>query len=196
MRIVLAILAVSVVVYVVVRLLQRRGAREVTPPAAPREPGSLRAAADFQRQVRERAEQQRRGITPTPPPEPEIVIDPDVFTYDESLDHSHETFVVITDAEQGSVHAALTRAAARFMRVDETGREHPDWEAAEAAMMQDLYTPNYVSDPEPTDAGLRVYVDCKGVVPDGMATTFHRILREELGTLRTPVRVSVFYSDE
>ena len=81
------------------------------------------------------------------------------------------------------------RVAARFLRVDQRGVEHPDADAAEDAYDQGYSTPNYVSDPEPQERGVQMYVDCKGVVPARMETTFRRILHEELARLGHDLRV-------
>ena len=108
-----------------------------------------------------------------------VTIDPAVFAHDDVHGSSNETFTVI-GGDAALVTGALERAAARFMRVDETGTEHPDDATAQACLEQGRYTANYVSDPEPTARGPQVHVDCKGVIPAEMARTFHRILREEL----------------
>ncbi len=80
--------------------------------------------------------------------------------------------------------AALKRAGARFMLVDESGTEYPtegDVEKAEQLHATgDFYTPNYVAEPKVRDDGIELYVDCKGVIPPPMGATFRRILREEL----------------
>lgn len=109
-----------------------------------------------------------------------ITIDPDVFTYQEDLGYSKEVFVVVGAEDDQVVVTALTRAGGRFMLVDETGEEHADSEGAEAALMAGLYTPNYVSEPEITEVGVELYLDCKGSIEDPMARTLRRILREEL----------------
>ena len=122
-----------------------------------------------------------------------VTIDSDVFAYDDENDYSNESFVVsgsLDAATTYAVLAALSRAGARFMLVDETGVEHPHAEAAEAALRADLYTPNYVSDAEVTASGVEVYVDCKGSIEDPMAETFRRVLREELELVEVDVRVS------
>ncbi|HET7303858.1 MAG TPA: hypothetical protein VFJ12_04810 [Segeticoccus sp.] len=117
-----------------------------------------------------------------------IEIDPDVFTYDEDLDYSKETFVVTGDFAPEVVLAALDRVSERFMTVDENGVEH-DPSRMDEVYLADLYTPNYVSDPQVTSRGIQVYVDCKGVVPDPMTLTLHRVLREELGAAGVEARI-------
>jgi len=118
--------------------------------------------------------------TPAPQAPPAIVIDPDVFTYQEDLGYSNETFVVTGAEDDRVVVAALNRAAARFMRVDETGEEHFSDAGATAAYAAGLYTPNYVSDPKVTGRGVELYLDCKGAIEDPMAVTLRTILRQEL----------------
>ena len=118
--------------------------------------------------------------TPTPEPPPAVVIDADVFTYQEDLGYSHETFVVTGASDNRVVVEALGRAARRFMRVDETGEEHFSDESATAAYVAGLYTPNYVSDPEVTRRGVELYLDCKGAIEDAMAVRLRTILRQEL----------------
>ncbi|MDP3891250.1 hypothetical protein [Nocardioides sp.] len=117
-----------------------------------------------------------------------IEIEADVFDYDEDLGASYETFVVTTAFDVADLVPALHRAAQRFMLVDESGVEHPTFDAMIEGI-GDLYTPNYVSDPAVTPAGIQVYVDCKGVIETGMAATFRRILREELGAAVPQARV-------
>jgi hypothetical protein len=130
-----------------------------------------------------------------PPTDSPITIDPDVFTYQEDLGYSKETFVV-TGGDDVLVVAALTRAGTRFMRVDETGVEHPDNAGAEQALEHDLYTPNYVSDPEVTEAGVEMYLDCKGSIEDPMAETLRKILREELEAAGLHAHVRAVTYDE
>lgn len=125
-----------------------------------------------------------------------ITIDPDVFTYQEDLGYSKETFVVTGVEDDQVVVSALTQAGERFMLVDETGVEHADSSAAEAAFGSGLYTPNYVSDPEVTDAGVQLYLDCKGSIEDPMARTLRRILREELAAAGVRAHVRAVTYDE
>lgn len=193
LKFVLVVIVVALVVYVVVGALGRRRARPAPPPeVAPED------REDFLWQVRSRAQQQRRRDEPAqdtsaPAPAPAVTIDPAVFAHDDVQGSSNETFTVI-GGDAAAVAGALERAAARFMRVDETGTEHPDDATAQACLEQGRYTPNYVSDPEPTARGPQVHVDCKGVIPAEMARTFHRILREELQHVGAPVRVSVAHA--
>jgi len=98
-----------------------------------------------------------------------IHIESDVFTYLPDMDMSKETFVVTDVQDAGPVLMALQRAAERFLSVAETGVEHTDEASLHAASSADLDTPNYVSDPELTDQGVQMYVDCKGVVAEPMA---------------------------
>lgn len=109
-----------------------------------------------------------------------IRIDPDVFTYQEELDYSKETIVVTGFGGTDRIVEALKKAGRRFMLVDETGTEHPDHEAAEAAYTSGSYTPNYCSQPTVTDAGVEMYLDCKGAIEKAMADTLRQVLREEL----------------
>jgi hypothetical protein len=185
-RIAFVLLVVAVVVYLVVRRLQRRpgrGTDEVAPP--PRSQPDPRAEEAYRRAVRERAERQRRGVAePEPRPEapPTITFDDGVFQCNDSTDSMAEYFVVISPAPTRSVVAAVRRASERFMLVDEDGHEHADEDAA-AAVRADLYTPNYVAEPKVTPDGVSGYVDCKGVIPEEMGATFRRIMREELESL-------------
>ena len=121
-----------------------------------------------------------------------ITIDPEVFDYDED-EGSNEIFVV-SGAFDGpgtaAVVAALKQAGVRFKRVDVTGVEHPDDEAALAAYMAGRYTPNYVADPTVTTDGVEGYVDCKGAIEPPMAERFRQILDEELGRIGADARVS------
>ena len=109
-----------------------------------------------------------------------ITIDADVFAYDESAGVSNETFVVSGATDQAAVVSALVKVGSRFMLVDQTGTEHHDQASLDDALVDDLYTPNYVSDPEVTKDGVELYIDCKGGIEDPMAQTFRTILREEL----------------
>ena len=63
------------------------------------------------------------------------------------------------------------------MLVTDDGTEHPDDASVERS---GLYSPNYVADPQIKPDGVRMYVDCKGVIAPTMAVTFRQILREEL----------------
>jgi hypothetical protein len=120
-----------------------------------------------------------------------------VFTYQEDLGYSKETFVVTEAADDAAVVAAvvaaLERAGDRFLRVDEEGVEHTD-ATMDQAYAAGLYTPNYVSDPEVTDAGVEMYLDCKGSIEDPMAETLRKVLREELEAsgVRAHVRALTF----
>jgi hypothetical protein len=115
-----------------------------------------------------------------------ITIDPDLFEYDEGLGYSLETFVVSSDFDPAAVMNALARAATRFMHVGDNGAEDLDLEEAAQA---DIYTPNYVSDPRITEAGVEVYVDAKGAIDPPMAATLRRVLQEELGAAVPAARV-------
>lgn len=109
-----------------------------------------------------------------------IRIDADLFTYQDDLGYSKETFVVTVAQEPEKILKALERAGRRFMLIDEAGTEHSGADAAEAAYTSGLYTPNYCSTPTVTDAGVRMYVDCKGAIEDPMAEKLREVLREEL----------------
>lgn len=187
-KILLVILLLALAVYVVVALLERRRQRPPSPQQVAPEDRD-----DFLRTVRERAEEQRWGarkVREARAPAPLVTVDPDVFAYDDAAGHSQETFTVASEADGPALAGALARVAARFMRVDETGIEHPDDATALAAHEQGSYTPNYVATPERTERGLQVHVDCKGVISPEMAETMRRILREELQQVGAPVRVS------
>lgn len=119
-----------------------------------------------------------------------IQIDPDVFTYQPELDMSNERFVVTGVHDAGSVTAALERASERFMGVDTTGVEHSTEESLFDAVNAGADSPSYVSDPEATERGIEVYVDCKGVIEDAMAATLRNILTEELAAAGYTGRVS------
>ena len=54
--------------------------------------------------------------------------------------------------------------------------------------------PNHVSDPEVTDNGVEVSVDCKGSIEDPMTEALRRVLREELEQTGADVRVSAVIS--
>ena len=203
MRIALVLLVVAVVVYVVVRLLQSRSDHDTgevgRTPAHP-DPAAEEA---YRRAVRERAERQRRGVPepepeseqPGPPaPEPTVVVEPEVFGHDPDFTTCHEAFVVETTARPVDVIAAVRRANARFMLVDELGREHASGEALDAAFdahegPYDLYSPNYAADPRITPDGVEGYLDCKNAIEPAMAVTLRRVLLEELSRLDRPARV-------
>jgi carboxypeptidase C (cathepsin A) len=118
-----------------------------------------------------------------------IQIDPDVFTHQPDLDYSNETFVVTDTDQTEAVVAALHSAARRFMRVDESGVEHADDATAQAAFESGLYTPNYCSDPEITEDGVQMYLDCKGAIEDPMARTLRDVLHQELEDAGIDARV-------
>jgi hypothetical protein len=118
-----------------------------------------------------------------------IQIDPDVFTYQRDLDYSNETFVVTGTDETEAVVEALHRAARRFMRVDESGEEQVDDDAAQVAFESGLYTPNYCSDPAITETGVEMYLDCKGSIEDPMAMKLREILQQELDIANIDARV-------
>ena len=109
-----------------------------------------------------------------------IDVDPTAFRSDG--DSSGET-VIVVGAPSGAVVDALTASATRFMLVDELGHEYTSEEydnLPEVAAGEELYTPNYVSNPTPVDGGLSLYVDCKGEIAEPMRRTFIAILVEEL----------------
>jgi hypothetical protein len=107
-------------------------------------------------------------------------IDADVFAYREGIGASNERFVLTGAADQARAMAAVAKAGARFMRVDETGKEYPDDTSLDAAYLAGLYTPNYVSDPRVTAEGVELYIDCKGSIEPPMVLAFRKILQEEL----------------
>jgi hypothetical protein len=96
----------------------------------------------------------------------------DEYTANESIE--------VRSSQREEVTAALNSAAPRMMLVDETGVEHPPGTDVEELIAQDLYTPNFVGEPDPTRMGVRLYVDCKGQFGAGVSATFRRIVREEL----------------
>jgi len=119
-----------------------------------------------------------------------IQIDPDVFTFQPELDMSNERFVVTGVQDAGLVVAALERASERFMGVDTNGVEHATYESLSDAVDAGADSPSYVSDPEVTERGVELYVDCKGVIEDAMGATLRKILTEELAAARYAGRVS------
>ena len=116
-------------------------------------------------------------------------IDADVFAYREDVGASNETFVLTGAADQVKAVAAVAEAGARFMRVDETGKEYPDDASLDAAYLSDLWTPNYVSDPRVTAEGVELYIDCKGSIEPPMVLAFRKILQEELDSAGVHGRV-------
>ena len=119
----------------------------------------------------------------------------DVFGWaDAYMTLSNESILVNGTAPPATLIQALNRAADRFMHVDETGVEHgPEVEESPPGDSNGdvLYTPNYVSTPTETSSGIRMYVDCKGVIDPRMRARFLEILTEELGIVGGDVTVSV-----
>ena len=105
-----------------------------------------------------------------------ISISDGVFGFFPDGTGSYESIIVQADDETRVIDA-LRRASGRFMLVTEDGIEHQSDDAVERS---GLYSPNYVADPEMRPDGVRLYVDCKGVIEPAMAETFRQILREEL----------------
>jgi hypothetical protein len=203
-RIALVLLVVAVVVHVIVRWVQSRFDQDTSEvgrtPTQP-DPGAEEA---YRRAVRERAERQRRGVpepeseSPHRPAaaaaEPTVVVEPEVFGYDRDFGTCHEAFVVESSSPPVDVIAAVRRANARFMLVDERGTEHASGDALDAAFdahegPDDLYTPNYAADPRLTPEGVEGYLDCKGGIEPEMGATLRRVLVEELSRLDRPARV-------
>jgi hypothetical protein len=124
-----------------------------------------------------------------------VRIDDDVFGWgDDLMTFSNESILVNSSGPRPALVEALNRAALRFMHVDERGTEHgPEVEEAPPIGPdgQELYTPNYVSAPTETPAGVHMYVDCKGVIDPRMRSRFLLILQEELGGLGGDVTVAV-----
>lgn len=117
----------------------------------------------------------------------------DVYAWDEGNASSYEAVLVTGAFAEADGIAALNRAASRFMCVDERGVEHTEAEAYAGIVDDegnDLYTPNYVSDPTPRNGALRMYVDCKGAIEPPMRLRLIEILREELAGLGDDVRVA------
>ena len=119
----------------------------------------------------------------------------DVFGWaDAYMTVSNESILVNGSAPPATSIQALNRAAARFMHVDETGVEHGA-EVEESPPVGSngdvLYTPNYVSTPTETSSGIRMYVDCKGVIDPRMRSRFLEILTKELGLIGGDVTVTV-----
>jgi len=109
-----------------------------------------------------------------------VSIADDVFGLTDD-DYSNETILLSGGFDSEVAKGALRAAGARFMMVDETGVEHPDMASLEDAVAaEDLYSPNYVSDPEQTTSGIELYVDCKSQIEEPMRLAFLRILVEEL----------------
>jgi hypothetical protein len=124
-----------------------------------------------------------------------VQIASDVFNWaDTYMTFSNESILVTGSASDAALVEALNRAAARFMHVDETGVEHGAEVEESPPVGADgevLYTPNYVSTPEVTPAGIRMYVDCKGVIEPAMRVTFLEILTQELALAGGDVSVAV-----
>ncbi|MBM6405269.1 hypothetical protein JQN72_13565 [Phycicoccus sp. CSK15P-2] len=123
-------------------------------------------------------------------------IDPDVFTYQESVDRSYETFVVRDVEDTPQVLTGLERASGRFMRVDSFGVEHATQESLEQAFADGADSPSYVSEPEVTDDGIELYLDCQGSIEDPMAVTLRTVLAEELAAAGYSGRVSAVIIDD
>ncbi len=124
-----------------------------------------------------------------------ITIDPDVFSYDDDLGISLETFAVTGDFDPAVVVAALDAAADRLMLVDEAGVPHPDLDAMQAAGA--ISAASYVADAEATDDRVVVYIDCQGAIEDAVGAAFRRILTEVLGEVVDEARlVAVRYDEE
>jgi hypothetical protein len=125
-----------------------------------------------------------------------ITIDSKVFAYNEEEDFSYETFAVTGDidgAVQKQVITGLSRAIYRLMRVGEDGVEYPD---QDAALNAGVYTANYASEPERTENGIEVYLDCKGAIEPPMAVTLRHVLQDELERLDLNLTVKpVIYSE-
>lgn len=103
-----------------------------------------------------------------------ISFDGDV--YEESTTGWNEAITVECDDPQERLVPALTEAAARMLRVDETGQE---WVVPINGL--DLDTPNGVSDVTSERPGrASFYVDCKGAVGRARAERFREILTAEL----------------
>lgn len=127
---------------------------------------------------------QRTGDTAaTAPPRAEAVqrdgvtVAADAFGFLPDGSGSYEAILVTGEVEARPVVQALLAAAGRFMLVTEDGREHP---SDESVVASGLYSPNYVADPVVRPDGIRLYVDCKGVIAPPMAATFRQILADEL----------------
>ncbi len=125
-----------------------------------------------------------------------IQIDSDVFNYQPERDMSNERFVVTGVQDAAPVTAALVRASERFMMVDSNGVEHPTDESLSDAVSAGADSPSYVSDPNVTERGIDVYIDCKGVIDDPMSATLRRILTEELAAAEYAGRVSAVIRGE
>jgi hypothetical protein len=109
-----------------------------------------------------------------------VAIAPDVFATSADGEVANQTVLLTGTFGSATAAAALQSAGDRYMLVDETGVEHASVEAAQGALDQGLYTPNYVADPLITARGMELYVDTKGWIPEPMRLTFVRILGEEL----------------
>lgn len=123
---------------------------------------------------------EQSGVTEPPPgtsAETGIVMRDGVFGFSPDGTMSYEAIIVSSDAGSDVLVGALNRAGARFMLVTEDGTEH---ESDGGVERSGLFSPNYVAEPQVLSDGVRLYVDCKGVIEPAMAMTFRHILREEL----------------
>lgn len=114
---------------------------------------------------------------PDGPPPRLVRIDPQIFDHWSTRENdgwpNDPEFLVITPNPDEAA-PAVHRAAQRFRRVTEHGRECADWESCED------YTPNTVDDVYLPDAGLVVSADTKGDLTTAMGAAMLRILADEL----------------
>lgn len=89
------------------------------------------------------------------------------------------------DGDHRALVAAVSRAAARFLRIDENGRELDEWELG-----GETYTPNYVSAPRIHSTGISLLADTKGFLSVQMGEAMVRTLAEELVKGGHPARVA------
>ncbi len=101
---------------------------------------------------------------------------------------SNETVRLAGFADHDQARDALARVAARFMLIDETGHEHPDWEAVRA-LNGDPDSLSFASDPTDGRCGLYLYVDCRTNIEEPLRQRFIEVLEEELGSLKGDVQV-------
>ena len=92
-----------------------------------------------------------------------IEIGDEVYSTDGHI--SNETIFLTGAFEADAGIEALKRAADRFMS---TGADGVEYEDIDVAYERSIYTPNYTSEPQVTEFGIKLYVDCKSVIEDPM----------------------------
>lgn len=89
---------------------------------------------------------------------------------------SDESVLVLSSSPDVAARG-LAAAVGRLTAVAEDGQELTEEQAFQNS---DLYTPNWVSAVYRTSLGPGLLIDCKGHIPEAMATTMTRVLIEEL----------------